>query len=156
MNANEWNLFILGRLVFALVVGCLFPFLVAGYGRAPPLYRAPIPFQRKLSFLFHFMLLAFNQTCPSEDKAAIKVNWVGRSKRELEWLSGELFALALVATKHITHYAVIKEMKFLYEGGSKAGREEQPPLNQTKTNKFLFDCFRGLLRKELKSIITVR
>ena len=55
---------------------------------------------------------------------------------------------------HITQHSVIKEMKFLYEGGKAGG--QQPPISLHKSNKsktFLFFVSREA--EEIKDIITV-
>ena len=62
MNANEWNLFILGRLVFALLG------VMAG---ARPSCSVSIPFHKSFPLLFHFSFPRFSCLC------LISSNWEG-------------------------------------------------------------------------------
>ena len=75
------------------------------------------------------------------------------NKWKVKWSERRWCCAALVSF-HITQHSVIKEMKFLYEGGKAGG--QQPPISLHKSNKsktFLFFVSREA--EEIKDIITV-
>ena len=97
------------------LLGLLSLMKLVGYGPEAPLPRFHSVHQKPLVFS------SLQQACPLEwiNKKTAALIHSQRGKKDW-WVSWMRWNDCVLAHSHITHYSVIKEMKFLYGGGSTA------------------------------------